>query len=267
MLNKRPRTFHALPDRQSVSPSRNLRTQQTINDGMALLNRSHVLTRLQLTYRLLPWSRTLDQNWPQATTLWPPFSTTCFQAVSTQYSITVANARIPAPNFLLGREARYLMVPRPYHPRIQVGRFSSTPSPAQAKRSRQSKNSRGPPKVPRSLSPPLKEHIDPRRMPAAATYPPGPVGVRRPTVQTPPASNEHLSPRAKSTRSAVRYIICIQFAIFYAWQYSGRHQICMYEGCDDMKIADTIYVNKCNGCSIIRPYLESIYQPAATGLW
>ena len=102
MLNKRPRTFHALPDRQSVSPSHNLRTQQTINDGMALLNRSHVLTRLQLTYRLLPWSRTLDQNWPQATTLWPPFSTTCFQAVSTQYSITVANARIPAPNFLLG---------------------------------------------------------------------------------------------------------------------------------------------------------------------
>jgi membrane associated rhomboid family serine protease len=143
----------------------------------------------------------------------------------------VANAPRYQPRFLLGRVTQDPLVTWPCRRANQIGRFSSTPSSALAKRSKALKHSRGPLQVPKGSPPAAKEHLALRLLPAVARYP-RPVEIFRPKLQAPSASKQHMSPRARSTRSAVRYIICIQFAVYVAWIYSWSHQICMKEECE-----------------------------------
>jgi membrane associated rhomboid family serine protease len=55
------------------------------------------------------------------------------------------------------------------------------------------------------------------------------------TTQTPSTPGDHAPPYAKSTRSAVRYIICSNVAVYLAWRVSISQQFCVWEeGCRDL---------------------------------
>jgi membrane associated rhomboid family serine protease len=112
-----------------------------------------------------------------------------------------------------------------------AGRFSSVPPLAQTKRSGQSQRSKGPTQVPKAIPQPIKETLAPWT-PTVSKYL-DPIKVCRPTSQASSASKKRVPPRREATRSAVRYIICINIIVYFVWRHCMRQQICVQEKCKD----------------------------------
>jgi hypothetical protein len=202
---------------------------------MISLHRCHVFARPQVTCDLALWSRTLQRDWSQPSILTrsgSQFSTTCLEAVSSQCLTPTSSTRgfQPQPLPLQGA-SHFPIVWLP--PRgIRVGRFTSGPSSAQAKRPRPSQRVGSQSRSPKGLPPPVKDRPAPRRMPAVATSS-RPIEARLPTAQALPTPKEHTPPHFNSTRSAVHCIICINVAIWVIWRHCNWQQPCVHEQCED----------------------------------
>lgn len=179
---------------------------------MVLFHRGHALARLPIAHTLA--------SWPQPCSLVLVIllcSATCSQAMSMHCLTPTTNTRFSQPQPLLGQGARHPPISWPHPSWTHIGRFSSLPPSAQAKRSKLSQRSGGNTRVPKGLPQPVKETLAPR----THTIPihSGPIEVLRPTKKKSSTSNGHMPPRAKSTRSAVRYIIGINVIVYIVWRH------------------------------------------------
>ena len=147
------------------------------------------------------------------------------------WDTSIANACDFQPRLFSRQEAHHLRVPWPRSDLTYARRFSSVPPSAAAKRPEPSKHSGNQPRLPQGLRLPGNEQSVSSRMPAVARYP-APLEVCRREVQVLPTSKKPMSPRANSTRSAVRCIIYVNMLVLIAWSCSAFKQKCVFEGCN-----------------------------------
>lgn len=193
---------------------------------MVLFHRGHALARLPIAHTLASWPQ------PRSLVLVRLLcSATCSQATSMRCLTPIHDTRLSQPQLLLSRRARHAPVSWSHLSWIHIGRFSSFPSSGQAKRSKPSQRPRSNTRVPQGLPQPAKETLAPR----THTIPnhSKPIEVCQPTNKTSSKSKQRMPPRAKSTRSAVRYIIGINVIVYMVWRHCLWQQICMHEKCKD----------------------------------
>jgi hypothetical protein len=228
---------------EAISSRHDKNIRHVLNDRMASLYRSYLLARLPTAYGLDTWSRLSQQGWlqPSFLAIARTLSTRyCSQLTPIQCLMPIRSTRgLQSQPFSRQGAFRPLFAwPRPHW--IHGRRFSSGPPSTQTKNNSELPQRSGKlPRMPQDPSSKLKDQLVPHQMPAAAKRT-GPVEAPRPNSQELPTSKVPTPPSAEPTRSAVRYIICINLLVLVAWMCSvsqsrASQQIRAYEQCKDEK--------------------------------